>query len=525
MSLEIESQDVIRLMLQFLKEHNLSDSMKELQRESGVTLNTVDSVETFASDVRHGRWDSVLAQVSALKLPSDKLTSLYEQVVLELLESGERDLAQAMLRSVEPLTELRSSHAERYMKLEHFCRRPFFNASEAYEMGSSKDLRRKEIADSLVCEVSVVEPARLLALLGQALKYQQGQNLIPPGVPFDLFRNARKAVKRDVEEKNPTKVSDIIRSHRAHKIDCLAFSPDGQSLATASSEGHVEIWDVEANKLRIDLDHQARGECIHMDHSVLCCVFSKDGEQLATGSAGGQIQVWKVTTGAGLRSFPQAHPQGITSVNFYRDGTQILSTSFDQTARIHGLKSGRALKEFRGHTSFVNCAQYTKDSSNTVITGSADGTVKLWDLRSTECLLTFRPGATPDATMTRTASVISIKLVPNSTDQVFVGMSDSHAYIFTLQGQLQRRFALNTSKLHNGADFTAATISPQGKWIYCVNEDRNMYIFDAKTGQLENTLCVSDNSASQQVLCLEHHPHRNILVTSLGTEIVKVWKP
>lgn len=46
-SLEIDSKDVIRLMLQFMKENNLTNSMVELQLETDVTLNTVDNLEGF----------------------------------------------------------------------------------------------------------------------------------------------------------------------------------------------------------------------------------------------------------------------------------------------------------------------------------------------------------------------------------------------------------------------------------------------------------------------------------------------
>ncbi|CAN0419349.1 unnamed protein product, partial [Discosporangium mesarthrocarpum] len=88
------------------------------------------------------------------------------------------------------------------------------------------------------------------------------------------------------------------------------------------------------------------------------------------------MKVWKVSTGQCLRRFESAHTQGITSVSFARDGSQLLSSSRDQTARIHGLKSGKMLKEFRGHTSFVNTAVYMQDGAK-VITGSADGTVKV----------------------------------------------------------------------------------------------------------------------------------------------------
>jgi len=69
-------------VLQFCKENSLQQTFQTLQNECQVSLNTVDSLETFTADINNGRWDALLPQVAQLKLPRKKLEDLYEQVRL-----------------------------------------------------------------------------------------------------------------------------------------------------------------------------------------------------------------------------------------------------------------------------------------------------------------------------------------------------------------------------------------------------------------------------------------------------------
>ena len=54
---------------------------------------------------------------------------------------------------------------------------------------------------------------------------------------------------------------------------------------------------------------------------------------------------------------------------------QLLSASFDMTVRIHGLKSGKMLKEFRGHSSYVNSVTYTPDGHQVLRSGRTVGAI------------------------------------------------------------------------------------------------------------------------------------------------------
>ena len=61
--LTVGSDDVVKLIMQFCLENGLTGSLKELQKETSVSLNIVDNLDTFMSDILNGSWDKVLKEV------------------------------------------------------------------------------------------------------------------------------------------------------------------------------------------------------------------------------------------------------------------------------------------------------------------------------------------------------------------------------------------------------------------------------------------------------------------------------
>eukprot|EP00920_Eleutheroschizon_duboscqi_P019146 GHVT01045344.1.p1 GENE.GHVT01045344.1~~GHVT01045344.1.p1 ORF type:complete len:390 (+),score=52.91 GHVT01045344.1:316-1485(+) len=354
---EIESSDVIRLILQFFQEHGLHRSLQTLQEESRVTLDAVDSLDRLVADCHSGRWDRVLHIAAASSLPEDLLHNLYEHVVCELLELREVDLARALLRETAALQSLKLHQPSRFKRLELLASRAFFDPKEAYQ-GIPREKRRDAIAQAMAQRLTAAPPSRLLALIGLSLKYQQQEGMLPSGRSLCLLTDTATKGKEQ-KELYPQTIAKTIQFGKNSYPECALFSSDGQYLITGSVDGFVEVWNWQTGQLNKELEYQRKEELMMHTSPVVALAVSRDSAILASADSKGVVKVWRISQGTCVRKFDKAHDGAITSIVFSRDSLHLLTASFDNTARIHGLKSGKTLKEFRGHAAFVNSAVYT----------------------------------------------------------------------------------------------------------------------------------------------------------------------
>ncbi|MEA5554387.1 WD40 repeat domain-containing protein, partial [Anabaena cylindrica UHCC 0172] len=106
--------------------------------------------------------------------------------------------------------------------------------------------------------------------------------------------------------------------------------------------------------------------------------FSPDGQTIATASSDNTARLWNLK-GKLLHEF-KVHQSGFNSVSFSPDGQTIATASSDNTARLWNLK-GELLQELKGHQSSVTSVSFSPDGQ-TIASASDDNTARLWAVRN-----------------------------------------------------------------------------------------------------------------------------------------------
>jgi WD40 repeat protein/serine/threonine protein kinase/tetratricopeptide (TPR) repeat protein len=141
----------------------------------------------------------------------------------------------------------------------------------------------------------------------------------------------------------------LIRRLSGHTNYCvsLAFSPDGRLLASGSHDGTAIIWSTATWKAVHTLHNRvpARPEDTHyMRQMVEDVAFSPDGKTLALASRQGSVQLWDVAEGKLLRAL-KGHSSAVVAVAFSPDGRTLVSGGTDQTVRLWNVETRRELMQ------------------------------------------------------------------------------------------------------------------------------------------------------------------------------------
>ena len=124
-------------------------------------------------------------------------------------------------------------------------------------------------------------------------------------------------------------------------INSIAYSPDGQHIASSSDDNMIKVWEVATGKqLRCLEGHTAQ---------VWSVAYRPDGQQLASGSSDKTVRVWEMATGKQLLRL-EGHTAPVWSVAYRPDGQQLASGSSDKTVRVWEMATGKQLLRLEGHT-------------------------------------------------------------------------------------------------------------------------------------------------------------------------------
>jgi eukaryotic-like serine/threonine-protein kinase len=290
-----------------------------------------------------------------------------------------------------------------------------------------------------------------------------------------------------------------LRGH-TNEVRTAAFSPDGRMVVTGADDRLVKFWDPASGLDFATLKSHTS--------EVFSLAFSSDGKKLATSDTGNNTKIWNVAQAMEfslLKPFV-ARPSGekLYSLAFSPDGKTLVSAG--DSVRLWDVLTGRETSLLKGHTTVVRAVAFAPDGK-TLATASADSTVKIWDSRTKQVMLTF----TGHQSKTN-AQVLAIAFSPDGS-KITSGAHEGRPAVRIWE-------TVSGRELHSITGFVRATaFSPDSRWVAFSHEEQ-IRLYDNFTRQEIAWQAKHD----APVLALTFSPDGKILASGSANSTVRLWR-
>lgn len=285
----------------------------------------------------------------------------------------------------------------------------------------------------------------------------------------------------------------------------------GKTLASASDDGSVIVWNVSTGKIL----HQLHGH----EGAVLAVDIREN--RIISGGRDRTVQLWSVENGKSLWS-KQEHEQWISSVRFSQDGTKVFSASADHTIIVWEAGSGEKIRSLTGHAAAVTALSLTEDP-DILCSGSADKSIRFWKISTGETLQTLS-AVVP-------AKAYDVKLrhpqppPPNShTDEVTAITCMGDWVVTGCRDSIVRAWSrtkgacVHTLTGHMGS-VTAVLLSDDAKLLISAGADGTLRLWDMRSGSLLRTV----ESSSVAANCLTGNGTLSLVITGGWDHSIRTW--
>ena len=255
------------------------------------------------------------------------------------------------------------------------------------------------------------------SLIHSALRLRREKLQRGVGSEGDEYRG----ILRKAEHETIAKVADIglMGTSSACARPLTTIANNGSCVVTGGMDGSVAVWSLPRCRMIQDIPlHEARVSKIR---------FDSNGERLISCSSDKSVKI--------LMRGPEDHFQDVVSRTehtsrvadahlhpWYTD--LFAAASYDGTFTLNTIEKGLALSQYTGHKSGVHSMTFDEDGG-LLVTGGMEGGIRLWDLRSGRCVLTFQ-GAHAD-------SVLSLAFRGGGGRLLVSGSSDHSCKVWDLR--------------------------------------------------------------------------------------------